>query len=217
MWKKTSDYLPTVPEHKDSVMCLVYKHGGQEILEYDTYHECWNTADGDDYCCDISAVDYWMELPDNPNHENVKQGKEKRGCCVIISTMIDNVEKFLLCKRSEIESSGTGQWCFPGGTVNYEEESVVAAARELFEETGIKVYPHALDKVSEYMFCEWRDFVYSLFEKKLDLPAVGISDEVSEYILATEQEIEEMVKNKTLFKYSEKSFSEFQKQRMFKC
>jgi hypothetical protein len=34
------------------------------ILVYNDFHECWDTEDGDDYYCDLSAITWWMPLPD---------------------------------------------------------------------------------------------------------------------------------------------------------
>lgn len=46
-------------------------------------------------------------------------------------------DKYLILKRSE-QNSSSGEWVFPGGSIEENENSREAALRELKEETGLK-------------------------------------------------------------------------------
>ena len=50
----------------DGEKCLVcYKPWKRVILlTYNFYDVCWDDAEGDDYFCDFTDVDYWCSLPD---------------------------------------------------------------------------------------------------------------------------------------------------------
>lgn len=58
------------------------------------------------------------------------------GASVIV---FDNDRRVLMLKRSD-----NGCWCFPGGAIELGEKVEEAAAREVLEETGIKVGPMKL-------------------------------------------------------------------------
>lgn len=137
----------------------------------------------------------------------------KRGCCVILHSLVNAnpVERLiLLCKRSIKEDVGAGKWCFPCGTVDCEESPKCAAERELSEETGF--IECNLHKIAEYEYKGWVDTVFVTYaDYNLSLPNVGISDEVDEYVFASIEAIEMLIKNDKLFEYSVKSF-EYYKQ-----
>lgn len=59
------------------------------------------------------------------------------------ATVLRKGEKILFVKRG-IEP-GKGEWSLPAGFLEYEEEPEEAAARELEEETGLKVEPSDLE------------------------------------------------------------------------
>jgi len=71
-WIKTKEQLPErKPKVRYSqVPCLVYYKGEVMILQFNHEHECWDGDDGDDYCCDIEEVEYWMPLPEPPKINN---------------------------------------------------------------------------------------------------------------------------------------------------
>ncbi len=68
-WIKTKEKQPErQPNVRYSqVPCLVYYNGQVMILQFNHEHECWDDEDGDDYCCDIESVEYWMPLPTPPS------------------------------------------------------------------------------------------------------------------------------------------------------
>lgn len=59
--------------------------------------------------------------------------------------------KILACKRKTSDL-----WSYPGGKIGEGESPMVAAARELFEETGIQAPPGSLELVHEGV-CQNRD------------------------------------------------------------
>lgn len=67
-WIKTSEILPErrANVRYSQVPCLVYFRGQITILQFNHEHQCWDDEDGDDYCCDIESVDFWMPLPSAP-------------------------------------------------------------------------------------------------------------------------------------------------------
>lgn len=56
--------------------------------------------------------------------------------------------EILLIKRAN--NPEIGKWALPGGFVNPNETCVRAAARELFEETGINIHPSVLELVGVF-------------------------------------------------------------------
>jgi len=70
-WIKPKDKLPEREENViySQVSCLVYHEGEIKILVFNHEHLCWDGADGDDYYCDIAAVEFWQPLPNIPKKD----------------------------------------------------------------------------------------------------------------------------------------------------
>lgn len=47
--------------------------------------------------------------------------------------------RILLLKRSDFETTGAGEWEFPGGRIKFGESPENALEREIYEETGLNV------------------------------------------------------------------------------
>lgn len=69
-WIKAKDQLPDVDENNISeqsepvlVILSAKGHYEPEILVYNKYYHVWDTADADDYSCNISDDDLWMPIP----------------------------------------------------------------------------------------------------------------------------------------------------------
>lgn len=69
-WIKAKDQLPSVNENdisEQSAPVLVKVaskgHYEPEILVYNKHYHVWDTADADDYSCNISDEDLWMPIP----------------------------------------------------------------------------------------------------------------------------------------------------------
>lgn len=67
-WIKAKDQLPFVDEddtseQSEQVLVIVYGRNDPEILVYNKHYHVWDTADGDDYFCDVSDNDLWTPIP----------------------------------------------------------------------------------------------------------------------------------------------------------
>ncbi|MCZ2663064.1 hypothetical protein [Bacteroides fragilis] len=69
-WIKAKDQLPFVDEDDISeqsepvlVIASAKGHYEPEILVYNKHYHVWDTADADDYYCDVSDNDLWMPIP----------------------------------------------------------------------------------------------------------------------------------------------------------
>jgi len=78
---------------------------------------------------------------------------------ILVATMLTYQRKLLLCRRAEEPS--LGKWNPPSGFMEMGETLEQAAARETFEEVGVKINPNELDlytvtslaKISEVYVC----------------------------------------------------------------
>jgi len=65
----------------------------------------------------------------------------------IIAVLIVEGDKFLLCRRKR-ESFEGGKWCLPCGYIEFDEDYLTAARREVKEETGLEIEITALLSVA---------------------------------------------------------------------
>jgi ADP-ribose pyrophosphatase YjhB (NUDIX family) len=61
---------------------------------------------------------------------------------ILVTTMITCWHRLLMCRRAH--EPALGLWCAPGGFMEQEETLEEAAARELLEETGVRLDPDQL-------------------------------------------------------------------------
>ena len=84
-------------------------------------------------------------------------------------------EGILLLKRADTESYG-GYWGLPAGRHNFRESPAEAAARELFEETGVSLAVEDLEFIHSFdvRYPEY-DFDYHVFRAFVDeLPPIDL-------------------------------------------
>ena len=55
-----------------------------------------------------------------------------------VAVLLVDGERFLLCRRGRTDLD-PGKWCLPCGYVEYDEDFITAAVREVQEETGLRV------------------------------------------------------------------------------
>ncbi len=103
-------------------------------------------------------------------------------------------ERVLLTRRAD-----NGQWCLPGGMMEAGESLAEACAREVWEETGLRVQVGRLigvynntNRVTEYAGGNRYQFVGFTFEAQPVGGEIGTSSEVTAYGFFTAREIAAM-------------------------
>ncbi|MGC1378190.1 MAG: NUDIX domain-containing protein, partial [Anaerolineales bacterium] len=109
-----------------------------------------------------------------------REAKLRLGCSAVI---FNEDKKVLLTRRSD-----NGQWCLPGGAMEPGESVAEACAREVWEETGLRVEvvrligvysdPH---RVIIYPDDNKVHIVALSFEAKVTGGELGLSDETTEF------------------------------------
>lgn len=66
----------------------------------------------------------------------------------VVYSLITNVERDRILM---VKNRDNGRWTLPGGKVEADETLEIAAAREAWEETGLKVNVHGIVAVNEYI------------------------------------------------------------------
>jgi len=114
------------------------------------------------------------------------------GCSAIIWDATQS--KILLTRRTD-----NGRWCLPGGHAEPGESVAEACAREIWEETGLRVRVGRLigvysspDFLLEYADGHRHQIVALNFEVQVIGGALGLSNETTEYGYFTPDEIKSM-------------------------
>jgi ADP-ribose pyrophosphatase YjhB (NUDIX family) len=107
-----------------------------------------------------------------------------------VAVLLLPVDQGLLLVRRAIEPR-KGQLAFPGGFINYGESWQTAAARELFEETGIVIEPAEVRDFRVLSAPDGTLLVFGLANKRsaAELPEFVLSEETEEIVIA-EQPLE---------------------------
>jgi ADP-ribose pyrophosphatase YjhB (NUDIX family) len=121
-----------------------------------------------------------------------KQGRIRFGCS---GTLFDKArEKVLLTRRTD-----NGLWCLPGGKLDPGESAAEACAREMFEETGLRV--HVTHLIGIYSSPDWLveypdgnrvQIVAVNFEVQLDEGQLKVNAEVSQFGYFSLDEIKDL-------------------------
>jgi 8-oxo-dGTP diphosphatase len=95
----------------------------------------------------------------------------------IVSCYVEHDKEILLLHRHDHKSEG-GKWGVPAGKIDKSENELEAMLREMREETGHKIIPHALKYLTKvYVRYPEYDFVYHMFKTELDeRPKVILSE-----------------------------------------
>ena len=109
-----------------------------------------------------------------------RQGKLRLGCSAVI---FNADKKVLLTRRSD-----NGQWCLPGGAMEAGESVAEGCAREVWEETGLRVEVVRLigvysdpNRIIVYPDGNKVHIVALSFEAKTTGGELGLSDETTEF------------------------------------
>jgi len=118
-----------------------------------------------------------------------QQGRLFVGCCAIVYGPAR--ETILLTRRQD-----NGRWCLPGGQMEPGESATEACAREVWEETGLRVRVGKLiglysspDYLIVYADGNRYQIVRLCFEAEPVGGSLGLSDETTEVCFATPEEI----------------------------
>ena len=111
---------------------------------------------------------------------------------VCVKTVVRRGERILIVRRSEQDPIGPGDWEFPGGTVEWEETCEEALARELREETGLKLTDWKLLYVSSFLVEPDRKMYALTYESEAE-GEVCLSKEHQAYCWADEEEAAELL------------------------
>lgn len=120
-----------------------------------------------------------------------REGQLRVGCSAMIFD--EGREKVLLTRRTD-----NGRWCLPGGGMESGESAAEACAREVWEETGLKVRVTRLigvysnpDQLIVYNDGNKVFMVVMSFEAEIIEGEIGLSDETTAfgYFSLTEMEV----------------------------
>jgi len=113
---------------------------------------------------------------------------------VQISAIYVNIgEKLLLLELSHVKAEALA-WGMPAGKLEIDELPLIAAQRELFEETGIELAENHFRSLGQLFIRKPDlDYIYHLFEVNLDkIPQVQLSSEHRSYGWVSKQEAESL-------------------------
>ena len=97
-------------------------------------------------------------------------------------------KRIILCKRRPYVYAG-GKWCLPCGYIEYEEDYVTAAEREVFEETKIIVEIHSLMGVYDTVFSDSRHTVVIALLAKYHDGVLTATDDIEDALWLDEKHI----------------------------
>ena len=75
-----------------------------------------------------------------------------------VEVLVVDSDRFLLCRRSTTTSFKPGGWCLPGGHIEWNEDFLTAAIREVREEAGLDVEIDSILTVYAYFADSERHF-----------------------------------------------------------
>jgi ADP-ribose pyrophosphatase YjhB (NUDIX family) len=105
---------------------------------------------------------------------------------ILVSTVVYHDQRLLMCRRAQEPSLGL--WDLPSGFLESGETLQAAAARETFEETGVRVLP---DDMQLYMVTSLPkiDEVYVCFRVSVDSENFSVGPECFEALFCNEDNV----------------------------
>jgi len=108
---------------------------------------------------------------------------------VLLKAIILKKNKFLTVRRSPIDNIRPGYWDFPGGNLEFKEKTEKALAREVKEETSLKIKNAKVIKVETFKMRKNKKFYIAIgFISKFPGGEIKLSHEHSEYKWVTKKE-----------------------------
>ena len=154
----------------------------------------------------------WDILDENGNHlgkttfRNNAQLKPGEYHLVVHIWVVSSDGKILIQRRADTKKFMAGEWAATGGAAISGEDSFTAAARELFEELGIKSDKNTLKKIlrlkRKHSLLDIWLIVSNLTVAQLTLQ----ESEVAEAMWVTSAELEDMIKNDKFHNYGKEYF-----------
>ncbi len=99
---------------------------------------------------------------------------------IVVKTIVQNYDsRILVLRRSLTDSYMPGEWDLPGGSVEQDEDPLLAAMRELKEESGIEI-----TELSPIYVCSARHNRFAItivFKAQYEGEAITISEEHDAY------------------------------------
>ena len=102
---------------------------------------------------------------------------------VIVTCIVEWSGRILMCKRAREPYSG--KWCVPSGFLEQGETLEEGAARETYEETGVRLEPDALDLYSVISMPSIDQIAISLRTHLLEAPTLACGSESTEVALVS--------------------------------
>lgn len=90
--------------------------------------------------------------------------------------------RILVLKRSELETTGAGEWEFPGGRIKFGESPETALEREIYEETGLNAKIDHVTHASSFTVSENRHIIVITYLCKSNKDMVSLSSEHGDYM-----------------------------------
>ena len=106
--------------------------------------------------------------------------------------------KVLILRRSLYDHTFAGTWEFPGGKLEFGEKLEDCLCREVREETGLEVEVECLLYANTFLTHPWRQVVVVTYLCRPEEGEVRLSEEHTEYLWATAQELRERIPQKVL-------------------
>lgn len=106
---------------------------------------------------------------------------------VVVSAIVVAAGRVLLCRRAQPPAAG--RWALPGGFLECEESLEQAAARETFEETGLRIEPAAMQLLALSTLPDIEEVHVGFRAELAEAPPLQCGPECSEVRYFAESEV----------------------------